>query len=613
MARRDVLAGLAGLGLLPLADAPLAWAQPLAGLPDEPLIVAAAGRRGGTLRMLISAARDVQYMVVYGYARLLAFGPDFDLAPDILKSVEVEGEREFRFRLRAGHRWSDGAPFTTEDFRYWWEDVANDPALSPAGPPIELQNRGVLPEVEILSPLEIVFRWPDPNPRFLPALAGPRPLFLYRPAHYLKAFHARHADGEALAAEVAAQRLSGWAALHNRRDNLHRFDNPDLPTLQPWRPMTAPPARRFVMERNPHFHRVDGAGVQLPYIDRVELQLADQRLFPAKAIAGETDLQARGLGFPDAAVLRAGETRGGYRLALWREGVGSTVALYPNLNAADPLWRGLLRDARLRRALSLGIDRPGINAALFLNLARGANNTVLPGSPLYTHELAHLHAAYNPDRAELLLDEAGLTRTGPGWRTLPDGRIAELVVETAGESETMTDILLLIAESWRRLGLRLLVKASERSVLRNRVYAGEALLSAWPGFDLGLATPDMPPDMLAPVRQDMLCWPKWGQYHETRGTAGEPVDLPEAARLMELWEVWSTAKDRDERAEIWRTMLAIHADQQFTIGTVSDVLQPVVVSRRLEGVPASAVYAWTPTAFFGVYRPDQFWFREDGA
>ena len=40
----------------------------------------------------------------------------------------------FTLHLREGHKWSDGQPFTAEDFRYYWEDVANDPRLSPSGP-----------------------------------------------------------------------------------------------------------------------------------------------------------------------------------------------------------------------------------------------------------------------------------------------------------------------------------------------------------------------------------------------------------------------------------------------------------------------------------------------
>jgi peptide/nickel transport system substrate-binding protein len=60
------------------------------------------------------------------------------------------------------------------------------------------------------------------------------------------------------------------------------------------------------------------------------------------------------------------------------------------------------------------------------------------------------------------------------------------------------------------------------------------------------------------------------------------------------------------RAEIWRRMLAIHADQVFVIGLVSGVPQPVAVSRRLANVPAEAIYAWDPGAHLGIHRMDEF-------
>jgi peptide/nickel transport system substrate-binding protein len=48
-----------------------------------------------------------------------------------------------------------------------------------------------------------------------------------------------------------------------------------------------------VLVRNPYFHRVDKSGRQLPYIDRVIVGISEEKLIPAKAGAGDVDLQAR--------------------------------------------------------------------------------------------------------------------------------------------------------------------------------------------------------------------------------------------------------------------------------------------------------------------------------
>ena len=72
---------------------------------------------------------------------------------------------------------------------------------------------------------------------------------------------------KANAVAVAAGSRS-WAGYHQKKDEQYRFDNPDLPTLEPWINTTPLPSTRFVLVRNPYFHRVDSAGRQLPYIDR---------------------------------------------------------------------------------------------------------------------------------------------------------------------------------------------------------------------------------------------------------------------------------------------------------------------------------------------------------
>jgi peptide/nickel transport system substrate-binding protein len=56
-------------------------------------------------------------------------------------------------------------------------------------------------------------------------------------------------------------------------------------------------------------------------------------------------------------------------------------------------------------------------------------------------------------------------------------------------------------------------------------------------------------------------------------------------------------------------MLELHTEQQFVIGVVSGVPQPVVVRETLMNVPEQGFFNWDPGAFFGIYRPDTFWFK----
>jgi peptide/nickel transport system substrate-binding protein len=567
------------------------------------------GRYGGTLRIIGGSAKDTRTLVVYGYARLVVYDERYEIVPDIAESVDVEEGRRFTFHLRPGHRWSDGAPFTSADFRYYWDDLANDAEMSRFGPPSELMVEGEKPNVETPDPLTVIYSWPKPNPYFLPALAAAQPLDIFRPSHYLKQFHARYAGLETVKklAEEAGQR--NWVALHFNMDRSYRNDNPDLPTLQPWVLKTDPPSDRFIFARNPYYHRIDTAGRQLPYIDEVALSIASPSLIPAKVASGEADLQGAYLSFANYTFLKQAEERGQYDVRRWLAAKGSRMALYPNLNAKDPEWRKLFQNADFRRALSLAVNRDDINKAIFYGLAKPANNTVLEASSLFKADYRDRWTAYDPAKANEMLDKLGLAeRDSSGLRLLPDGRPMQIVVETAGEETEQTDMLELLRDDWRRIGIGVFIKPTQREVFRNRVKAGTTEMSVWVGLENALPHAGMSPAELAPLNSEQLQWPAWGLWVETRGQSGEEPTLEPVRQLMQLKQDWNRSEDPVRRAEIWHQMLTIWTDQVFSIGVVSGVEQLVVVNRRLHNVPEHGIYNFDPGAFFGLYRPDTFWF-----
>ena len=66
-------------------------------------------------------------------------------------------------------------------------------------------------------------------------------------------------------------------------------------------------------------------------------------------------------------------------------------------------------------------------------------------------------------------------------------------------------------------------------------------------------------------------------------------------------------------AGVCARMLRNHAENQWSIGTISGALQPIVVRNGLQGLPAKALYSWEPTAMLGIYRVDEiFWNKAAG-
>ncbi len=189
-----------------------------------------------------------------------------------------------------------------------------------------------------------------------------------------------------------------------RANAMFANDNADLPSLNPWVLTTAPPAQRYIFERNPFYHRIDGLGQQLPYADRVIFAVTTPNLIPAKAGLGEADLQARYVKIRDYTFLQNSAKSSGVSVRLWEFGTGSQLALFPNLNTNDAAWRKLLRDVRLRRALSMAIDREELNQVIYLGLATPSNNTIMRRSELFKPEYATKWASYEPQAAGRLLD-----------------------------------------------------------------------------------------------------------------------------------------------------------------------------------------------------------------
>ncbi|MEL6751130.1 MAG: ABC transporter substrate-binding protein [Pseudomonadota bacterium] len=599
-----------------LATTALLTATAFAEPPAEPRVVdfeameKSIGKRGGTLDMLMAKQKDIRQITIYSNARLVGWNQNFDLAPDILKSAETDDNKTFTLTIREGHKWSDGTPFTTEDFRYWWEDVANNEQLEPSGVPREMLVNGKAPSFEVIDEKTLRYSWEDVNPLFLTALAGARPLYIYMPAHYMKRWHEKYGDPDFLAEKIESEQVQAWTNLHKRFGRQYRPENPDMPTLQAWRQTTQLPSERIIFKRNEHFHRVDPEGTQLPYIDELIVNLGSKEIIPAKAGTGETQLQGRYLSFVDYAFLKQGQQEGGYTTLLWPSGKGSEMVLLPNMNAADETFRTAMQDVRVRRALSMGIDRDEINEAIFFGLGRPDANAVLPSSPLYKDEYVNAWSDRDIDAANALLDEAGYTeRNADGVRLLPNGEPFGIIVETEGSSQH-TDILQLIADHWRDIGVKLFIKPSQRDILRGRVANGETVMSTWDGLNRGLATPMMNPEELAPVSPVQGQWPSWGNYRESKGAKGEAPTLPEVQRLSELYDTWRTAETVDAQRAVWEEMLSIFTDQVYTIGIVSGGLQPIVVTNSLKNVPEEGIWAFEPTLYFGHYLPDTFYFED---
>ena len=250
--------------------------------------------------------------------------------------------------LRPGHRWSDGQPFTSEDFRYFWEDVANNKALSPLGLPNVLLVDGKRPRVELPRrahrPLHLGQAESAVPPGARRAVAtvhlppGALPEAVPRPLH-------RRGQGEGAGHREAGAQLGRAAPQEGRAVPLRQPRPADARALG--QPDRAAGRRASSSSATPTSTASTRRAGSCPTSTACSIGIADEKLIPAKTGAGEVDLQARDLRFDNYTFLKKNEKRNGYRRAALGHGEGLADRALP-----QPQHRGPgVAHADARRAL----------------------------------------------------------------------------------------------------------------------------------------------------------------------------------------------------------------------------------------------------------------------
>jgi peptide/nickel transport system substrate-binding protein len=558
-------------------------------LPETPVVVkpvTAIGKYGGTWRRLTLGGRDIQLDCRMGYEPLVRWDRTATkVAPGLAASWEIlDGGRTYVFHLRPGLKWSDGHPMTSADFLFYYEDHLCNKELSPVLP-AWLCVGGEPVKVTAPDPCTVVYRFASPYGIFLEVLAY-RGNSMVSPKHYMRQFHPRYTDDAELTRQARKHGFDLWRQLFFRRLNLN--ENPDLPTWKPFKLVVPPPGSRMIAERNPFYWKVDPAGNQLPYIDRVSYtDVQNNEIVTIKALAGEVDFQARRIDATNYGLFMENRATGKYRIL--RDSNPSTTALYLNQYSKDPAIRALLQDRRFRIALSLAIDREELIFLLFSGMAVPSRGVASPYDPHYLPEFDQAYLDYDPDRARALLDEVGLARGPDGMRRMPDGRPFRQILHVyPAESGTSSDLWQLVADYFREVGLDFVVKIDAVYLSVMQIQNGNS--DFWAYNQTGVHW-ILDPQWFVPWRSTSYFAPLYGRYLATGGKRGVKPP-PELQQLVDWYiELRSVVDDKQRQLELGQRILRQWAEECYVVGICRNELL-TVVSNRFKNVPDRIVHDW---------------------
>ena len=243
------------------------------------------------------------------------------------------------------------------------------------------------------------------------------------------------------------------------------------------------------LERNPYYWKIDPAGNQLPYIDRIAQALVEEReMITMKAVAGEIDMQVRHISFPDYTLLMENRDKGGYRVLQWKQAVGADVMICLNQNVKDPVLRELFEDKKFRQALSIALNREEINELVYLGLGEPRQCSLISGVAFYDPEWEKKWAEYDPEKANQLLDELELThRDREGYRSRPDGKTLALTITfPSGIFGAWSDVLEMVKKYWEDVGVKVAIVPVDRSLYQVKCDSGDLEIGIW-NFDRNAA------------------------------------------------------------------------------------------------------------------------------
>ncbi len=579
-------------------------------LPKNPLVVepfSKEGVFGGTLRTgkLDQNNNAIQDLATSGLVEWTKTDPP-EPQPAMAESFEMlDGGKTYEFVLREGLKWSDGEPFTTKDLVYTYEKVLSNKDLTP-DPPTWFVAGGKPGKITAVDDRTVRFTFDVPHGLLLSYLCHPAPAGqMWHPEHYLKQFHPDYI-GEAEAEKRAKQNgFDTWMSYYEDRNS--QWLNPERPGLGAWKLTEAPGASGHASaERNPYFWKVDPSGRQLPYIDKISFIFLEEDAFALRMANGDIDLSISAIGFKSVPLLLRNAEQNNYRVLRWKLD-GSYNAVHVNQSHPDPVLRELYQNIDFRAGLSHAIDREEINQALLVGEGLIGHPCGTPGDPYYEEGMGMRFTEFDTDKANELLDAAGLTqRDDDNFRMRPDGKplVLRALTFPSGNALPEIDVLEYAKRHWAEVGINMTIRNVSRELFYEEQQQGKYDLC---GYSAAGYLWDTDPLWYVPTSVLTYWAPLYGEYTASGGDTGMK---PEGvyAEIIELYEQLKRAADEDERLELGREILRKHDENVWIIGLARIPFSPVVASNNLVNVREDAVFSFR-TGLPAATEPAQLFFQ----
>ncbi|MEM7561777.1 MAG: ABC transporter substrate-binding protein [Pseudomonadota bacterium] len=529
-------------------------------IPAEPLVMAPydeIGNYGGTLDVLSNATEaGTSDFLSVRHVNLVRYSDDLQtIVPNVAKSWEWNDDfTKLTFSLRKGHKWSDGAPFTSADVKFWYDNLALDSKVIEK-PKDYVLVAGERMTVDTPDDQTVVFNLPAPKPGLLAHFATSFAQG-FQPKHFLGQFHPDiNPDADKLAQDAGFENglevikayfgNSDWTdtptPMLNAPDKLGGLPADTMPTLESHIYTTDTTEGRHLVA-NPYFHIVDTVGNQLPYIsEQDEVYINDNEVRILKLVNGEVDYKSQSLQLSTSPILLENQGKSDYSIQL--KPVIAMPAVSFNVTSEDMEKRKVFGDLRFRQAMSVAINRDEINEVAFFGQGTPTQSIAFSPRPEFIDPKWEQHfAQFDPEMAKGLLDEVGMVdKDGDGFRELPNGDAIVLNLQFATQGIDGKTVEL-IGQHWSDVGVQTTVKEVTPDEYRSAQSSNQLDVGLWfRGMPLGIVLGNnamfVPPFQTYFEHRTGMLWAEW---LDSDGASGvEPPDY--VKQMIEDIDIFQSA------------------------------------------------------------------------
>ncbi len=559
-------------------------------LPKEPMVEDAEyltiGTYGGELRRAADGGNWSNGKPIE--EGLFRFKTDGTVEPNVAKGYSVnEDYTVWTIYLREGMKWSDGAPFTAEDCVWFYNAICLNKV---DGKGVRACHKDAVTgnpaKVEKVDDYTFTVTFETPKYTFPTDLTVDLK-WHYAPKHVFEEMVQYIIDGKTEEALAAGNAVCGGSFVDVGKlgkELLYYFWNyPGVPTLNPY-VLSTEEGKNYVKGeyyeyvRNPYYWKVDTAGQQLPYIDKivgVTVSNVDQQLM--LLLDGTVDYQTVGM----ASIPTILESQTKINIYQWAPtGWGDTgTQVHFNLNVEDANLKALFNNKDFRQAMSICVNREEFAGLYSDGWVQAGQAAPQAGALGYSEEWATQWTEYDVAKAKTLFESAGLVMGKDGYYDFADGTDFILNIKVMADSGA-EDTYKILEPYYRAAGIKCTLKALDRGNIDNDLMANAIECMLFPVTGIGDLSIALKPNSMIPGKATNVAW--YGNMTKETATG----DL---LKLIELNEELAKTGDPAKRQELELQMLKLHQENQWTLAYVQADMTYYAVNDRIKNFPDELV------------------------